>query len=169
MQYGLAVGANVVGVDTGAAKQAYLESLGARFVDFTQTSDVRGAVKALTDGGLGCHAVVVTSGHPAAFSQAGDLLRIGGTLCCVGIPPGDVTLSTLPVATIVIRGLRIVGNLVGSLAETLEAVEYVRQGKVKVHIEVRPFAAPTALPDAYRMLEAGDVPGRIVLEVARDG
>jgi alcohol dehydrogenase, propanol-preferring len=146
--------------------------LGAQFVDFSSVSDLVGAVRAITcstdDGGDssnrtdgGCHAVIVTSGHPAAFTHAADLLRVGGTLCCVGIPPGEVKLST-PIASIVIRGLKIVGNLVGSLEETLEAVEYVRAGKVRVHVEVRPFEE---LVEVFARLEKGDVPGRIVLEV----
>jgi hypothetical protein len=195
VQYGLAQGANVIGVDAGEAKKRFVEGLGARFVDFSRTADLVGAVRDVVfnaaaaaagdDGGGekreqqqqqqqggvtaaarsdgGCHAVVVTSGHPAAFTHAAELLRVGGTLCCVGIPPGEVRLST-PIASIVIRGLKIVGNLVGSLAETLEAVEYVRSGQVQVHVEVRPFEE---LVEAYAALESGDVPGRVVLEVAR--
>ena len=79
----------------------------------------------------------------------------------VGIPPGDIHLRT-PIATIVIKGLRIFGNLVGSMKETLESVELVRTGKVKPHVEVRTFRE---LPKIYDMLEKGDIPGRIVLEV----
>lgn len=79
----------------------------------------------------------------------------------VGIPPGDLALKT-PIATIVIKGLRIFGNLVGSMRETLESVELVRSGKVKPHVEVRKFRE---LPEIYEMLEKGDIPGRIVLEL----
>lgn len=89
------------------------------------------------------------------------MIRIGGSLCMVGIPPGDVHLDT-PIATIVIKGLKIQGNLVGSLKETLEAVELVRVGKVKPHVQVRPFRD---LPEVYEMLEKGDIPGRIVLQL----
>lgn len=79
----------------------------------------------------------------------------------VGIPPGDVHLD-IPVAAIVIKGLRIQGNLVGSLKETLEAVEFVRSGSVKPHVKVRPFRD---LPEVYELLEKGDVPGRVVLQL----
>ena len=105
--------------------------------------------------------MVVTSGHPLAFTGLADMTRIGGSICCVGIPPGSVHLDTA-VAALVIKGLSIRGNLVGSLQETLEAVEYVRNGKVKPHVKVRPFRD---LPKVYEMLEKGDVPGRIVLEL----
>jgi alcohol dehydrogenase, propanol-preferring len=156
------MGAKVLGVDTGKAKQDFIEGFGAKFLDFAKTKDLVGDVKAITGGGA--HAAVVTSGHPQAFNSAADMLRIGGTLCCVGIPPGDVSLDT-PIAAIVIKGLRIIGNLVGSMKETLEAVDFVRSGKVKPHAKIREFKD---LPEAYEMLEKGDIPGRIVLRISKD-
>ena len=90
------------------------------------------------------------------------MLRKGGTLCCIGIPPPDVYLTT-PISTIIIKGLKVVGNLVGSMEETLEAVELVRNGSVNPRVEVRPFED---LPQVYEMLEKGDILGRVVLQVA---
>jgi propanol-preferring alcohol dehydrogenase len=153
------MGAKVLGIDTGNAKREFIEGFGAKFLDFAQTKDLVGDVLKITGGGA--HAAVVTSGHPQAFNSAADMLRIGGALCCVGIPPGDVSLDT-PIAAIVIKGLRITGNLVGSMKETLEAVELVRNGNVKPHVEVREFRD---LPEVYEMLEKGDIPGRIVLRI----
>lgn len=82
----------------------------------------------------------------------------------MGIPPGDVRLDT-PIATLVIKGIKIQGNLVGSLKEALEAVEYVRTGKVKPHVEIHQFKE---LPKVYEMLEKGDIPGRIVLQIGKE-
>lgn len=149
----------MLGVDAGAEKQRFVESLGARFVDFTKCQDLAAEIRDITGGGT--HAVVVTSGHPRAFQSLADMIRVGGSLCMVGIPPGDVHLD-IPIATIVIKGLRIRGNLVGSLKETFEAVELVRNGQVKPHVQVRPFQD---LPEVYQLLEKGDVPGRIVLQL----
>ena len=153
------MGANVLGIDAGDSKKQFIESIGAQYLDFTKSSDLVADVNSTTKGGA--HAAIVTSGHPAAFNHAADVVRIGGALCMVGIPPGDVHLQT-PIAAIVIKGLRIFGNLVGSMKETLESVELVREGKVKPHVEVRTFRE---LPEIYGMLEKGDIPGRIVLEV----
>lgn len=160
VQYGLALGAKVLGIDAGASKQKFVESLGARFLDFTSCKDLVDEVRRITGAG-GAHAVVITSGHPRAFDNVGDMVRTGGSISMVGIPPGDVKLD-IPVATIIIRGLKVQGNLVGSLKETLEAVELVRVGKVKPHVQVRPFLD---LPQVYEMLEKGDIPGRIVLQL----
>ena len=95
------------------------------------------------------------------FSTACQSLCIGGTLSCIGIPPGKVFLET-PISSIVIKGLYITGNLVGSLKECLEAVELVRRGVVKPKISVRPFKE---LENVYEELERGDVAGRIVLKI----
>lgn len=147
-------------MDTGPVKQKFVESLGGHFIDFAKSPDIVAEVMSITDGGA--HAAIVGSGSPKAFSGAVDMLRIGGTLCCIGIPPGDVYLTT-PIATIIIKGLRIVGNLVGSLTETLEAVELVRNGSVKPHVEVCDFEQ---LPQVYEMLERGDILGRVALKVS---
>lgn len=113
----------------------------------------------ITDGGA--HAVIVAVGNPKGFAQAADMLRVGGTLSCIGIPPGRAYIET-PISSIVIKGLSVTGNLVGSLKECLEAVEMVRRGVVKPKISVRPFRE---LQIVYEELEKGDVAGRIVLKV----
>ena len=120
------------------------------------------AVREIT--GLGAHGVVCTAGSPSAYMTAADLLRINGTLACVGIPPGAPHLET-PISTIVIKGLRIVGSLVGSLGDTLEAVELTRLGLVTPNVEVRPFRD---LPKVYEELERDAIVGRVVLKIAED-
>ena len=162
VQYGLANGARVIGVDSGEEKRRLITGWGAQFVDFRKTPDVVAEVQRLTNGGA--HAVVVTAGHSAAFAQAASMLRVGGSMCCVGIPPGGGHIETT-IAEIVIKGLKIKGNLVGSLKECLEAVELVRVGLVKPKIYVRPFRD---LPAVYEKLEKGDIAGRVVLKIGED-
>ena len=70
-----------------------------------------------------------------------------------------------PVSEIVIKGLKIKGNLVGSLGECMEAMELVRKGKVKPKVFVRKFEE---LPKVYEELERGDIAGRVVLRVGDD-
>ncbi|KAJ5173116.1 Polyketide synthase enoylreductase [Penicillium capsulatum] len=161
VQYARAQGALVIGVDTGPGKRNFVLGLGAHeFIDFATKDPVK-RVQELT--GLGAHAVVVTAGSAKAFAHACDMLRVGGSLSCVGIPPGKPCLET-PICTIVIKGLRITGNLVGSLKECMEAVDLVRRGVVTPVINVRPFRD---LPRVYEEMEKGDIAGRIVLQVAQ--
>ncbi|GAB7349435.1 hypothetical protein MBLNU459_g8543t1 [Dothideomycetes sp. NU459] len=162
VQYGLVHGARVIGIDTGRAKRDYVSSLGATFVDFARTEDVVADVLAMTSGGA--HAVIVTAGSPKAFAAAADMLRVKGTMCVCGIPPGGGHISTT-VAAIAIKGLKIKGNLVGSLKECLAAVDLVRTGKITPRVFERPFKD---LPRVYEELEKGDVVGRIVLKIGDD-
>lgn len=159
VQYARAQGALVIGVDTGPGKTDFVRGVGAQvFIDFA-TEDPIKRVQEIT--GLGAHAVVVTAGNAKAFAHACEMLRVGGTLSCVGIPPGRPYLET-PICTIVIKGLRITGNLVGSLKECMEAVDLVRRGVVKPVVKVRPFKD---LPQIYEEMEKGEIAGRIVLQL----
>jgi alcohol dehydrogenase, propanol-preferring len=162
VQYGVAHGARVIGVDSGEQKRELVTSFGAQFIDFREVKDVIAEVTKITNGGA--DAVVVAAGHSAAFAQAASMLRIGGTMCCIGIPPGGGKIET-PVSEIVIKGLTIRGNLVGNLKECLEAVELVRSGLVKPKVYVRPFRD---LPAVYEELEKGDIAGRVVLKIGDD-
>jgi propanol-preferring alcohol dehydrogenase len=165
VQYARCFGATVIAIDTGVTKADYLLANGAaHFVDFATTPDVVSAVKALTPESLGAHAVVVTAASARAFEQAGEMLRPGGALCLCGIPAGEAYLKT-PVAGIVIKGLRIFGNLTGSLKECMDAVELVRVGKVVPRVEVRAFEE---LENVYVRMEKGDILGRVVLRIAKD-
>lgn len=112
----------------------------------------------------GAKAAIVATANAKAFAQGAGMLKVGGTLSCVGIPPGKSFIET-PISTIVIKGLRITGNLVGSLKECLEAVDLVRLGFVKPKVSIRNF---TELPAVYAELERGDVAGRIVLKIAKE-
>lgn len=153
----------VIGVDGGATKGDFVKEIGANeYIDFTVTPNLIEKVHELTSGGA--NAVIVTAASVKAFQQAADMLKVGGTLSCVGIPAEKGYLLT-PISSIVIKGLHITGNLVGSLKECLEAVDLVRRGVVKPKISIRPFED---LPKIYDELEKGDVSGRMVLKIAKD-
>lgn len=111
VQYGLLRTPFVVGIDSGEKKGELVRGFGAEFVDFKTTPDLRAAIDGLTDG-RGADAVIVAAGSSAAFATAAAFLGVEGVLCCIGIPPGGGRLLT-PVSEIVIKGLRIKGNLVG--------------------------------------------------------
>ena len=163
MQYARAIGARVLGIDSGNKKRERVLAAGAeRFLDFREVADPIAAATQLTEGGA--HGVVVTTGNSKAYAQAAEMLRVGGTLSCVGIPPDRAFFQT-PVATFVIKGLKVSGNLVGSMKENLEALDFVRRGIVKPYVVVRPFKD---LPKVYEELENDQVAGRVVLKVAED-
>ena len=163
VQYVRAFGGRVIAVDAGAGKRGFVEALGAEaYVDVAASKDVVADVKSLT--GTGAHGVVVTAGSSKAYWTAAEMLGIGGVLSCCGIPPDQALIGT-SAGVIAIKGLRVAGNLIGSLKECHDAVEFVRRGDVKPHVVVRDFEE---LPKIYEQLEKGEIQGRVVLKVAKD-
>lgn len=81
----MAQGAIVYGVDGGAEKGEFLKQYGIHgYIDFTTTPDVVAKVKELTNGGA--DAAIVVANNQKAYAQAAEMLTIGGTLNCVGLP-----------------------------------------------------------------------------------
>jgi D-arabinose 1-dehydrogenase-like Zn-dependent alcohol dehydrogenase len=92
----------------------------------------------------------------AAFGLS--LLRKGGRMFVVGLFGGSIAL---PLATLPIRAISIIGVFTGSLPEFQELMTLAREGKIKpAPIETRPLeAAQQSLDD----LRAGRVKGRVAL------
>lgn len=162
VQYAKAQGALVIAIDSGTEKRGFILRFGVQeFIDFALTDPAK-RVQKIT--GHGAHAVVVTTGNAKAFARACHMVRVGGTLSCVGIPYGGPFLET-PVNTIIIKGLKVTGNLVVSMRECMEAVDLVRYGLVKPAISIRPFRE---LPQVFEEMEKGDINGRVVLQVSEE-
>nr|VWO94502.1 Alcohol dehydrogenase 1 [Ganoderma boninense] len=160
VQYAVAMGLRVVAIDTGAEKKKLAMSLGAeKWVDFRETKDLVKDVIAATDG-LGAHAAVVTAATGAAYAQAVDYLRMGGTLMVVGLP-AKANLSA-DIFFTVIKSINILGSYVGTRQDAREAIELAARGKVKCHYSLRPLSE---LAQTYEALEQGKIAGRIVLNM----
>ena len=163
-QYAKAAGLRVIGVDAGSSKKDFVMSCGAEaYIDITVTPDPVPEVQRIT-GHAGADGVIIAAGSPAAYKRSAEMLRAGGTMSCCGIAPDMAKMET-PTATIVIKNLKIVGNLIGSAKEALDAVDFVRRGVVKPKVQVRKFSE---LPQIYEELEKGQIEGRVVLKVATD-
>lgn len=80
----------IIGIDHGS-KEKLVKDCGAEvFLDITKFDDktLPEEVKKVT-GGFGASAVIVCTASNAAYAQALNFLRFGGTLVCVGMPEGD--------------------------------------------------------------------------------
>ncbi|EMD35531.1 hypothetical protein CERSUDRAFT_85490 [Gelatoporia subvermispora B] len=160
VQYAVAMGLRVVAIDTGAEKKNLCTKLGAEaWVDFKETKDLVGDIKAAT-GGKGAHAAVVTAATGAAYAQAIDYLRPGGTLMVVGLP-AQAKLSA-DIFFTVIKSINIVGSYVGNRQDAREALDIAARGKVKCFFESKPLSA---LSEVYEGLEQGKIVGRVVLNM----
>ncbi|KAH9939548.1 GroES-like protein [Amylocystis lapponica] len=139
VQYAVAMGLRVLAIDTGAEKQALCTKLGAeRWIDFAQTRDLVADIKAAT-GGLGPHAAVVTAATGAAYAQAIDYLRPGGTLMVVGLP-ARATLDA-DIFFTVTKSISILGSYVGNRQDAREALDIAARGRVKCSYALKPLSA----------------------------
>ncbi|KAJ8502248.1 hypothetical protein ONZ51_g71 [Trametes cubensis] len=160
VQYAVAMGLRVVAVDTGAEKKELCMKLGAeKWVDFKETKDLVKDIVEATDG-LGAHAAVVTAATGAAYAQAIDYLRMGGTLMVVGLP-ARASLSA-DIFFTVTKSITIVGSYVGNRQDAREALDIAARGKVKCYYQLKPLSA---LAETYEGLAEGKVVGRVVLNM----
>ena len=98
-------------LDTGAEKRDLVLGLGAeKWIDFRETKDLVKDIREAT-GGAGPHTTVITATSPAAYEQAIDYLRPGGTMMVVSLPAkGKLSCDIFFTVT---KGITIHGSYVG--------------------------------------------------------
>jgi S-(hydroxymethyl)glutathione dehydrogenase / alcohol dehydrogenase len=102
----------IIAIDLAPAKLTAAEAFGATHVVDSSREDPAGAVGALT-GGRGVDCAVVAAGATAAVDSALGLVRRGGTVVIVGMPPAGATVE-LDTAGLAHDGIRILGSKLGS-------------------------------------------------------
>lgn len=158
VQYAKAMGLHVAALDVTEDKLALARSLGADVAVNAKSADAAQQIVKQTGGGA--HGVLVTAVSPAAFAQALRMVRRKGTVSLVGLPPGDFPT---PIFDVVLKRITVRGSIVGTRADLAEAIGFAAEGRVRAHVH------PARLDDINRVLSdlrAGNVEGRIVLDVA---
>lgn len=159
IQYAVAMGLNVIAVDTGAEKKALSLDLGAtHFIDFIREQPEE-KIRSLL--GNGVHATVCTAVSKAGFESAYRSVRRGGTCVLVGLPPEEMPI---PIFDTVLNGVSVVGSIVGTRKDLQECLEFAARGKVKAIIQKRTLEEINAIFDE---MEKGDIAGRVVMELAQ--
>jgi propanol-preferring alcohol dehydrogenase len=156
VQYATAMGYRVIAVDISNDKLDLARALGAEITLNARRVDPADEVQRLIGG---AHGALVTAVSPVAFSQAIGMLRRGGTVSLVGLPPGSFQT---PIFDVVLKRLTIRGSIVGTRADLTEALAFAARGKVRATFETHPL---DAINDVFVRLETGDVNGRVVLQV----
>ena len=155
VQYAKAMGLNVVAVDVDDAKLELAKRLGASLGVNARKADPAAFVKNEVDGAQG---VLVTAVSPKAFEQAMGMLRRGGTVSLVGLPPGDFPLS---IFNTVLNGITVRGSIVGTRLDLQEALDFAGQGKVKATVASERLES---INDIFSRMRAGDIQGRVVID-----
>lgn len=133
VQYAHLVGAEVIAVDIQPDKLELARELGAdHVVDATQTDPV----KAIADLG-GADVAVALAVTPQAFEQAFASLRRGGRLVCVALPPELAGPMRLPIFETVLKGIRVIGSIVGTREDLAQVFRLHALGRTRVVAEPR--------------------------------
>ncbi len=156
VQYAKAFGVRVVAVDRGSDKVSFCDSLGADItVDSDELSE-KEFLKVIHDKTGGVHAAIALAPCLKSMELAVQTLRPTGTLVLVGLPPGYISISPFD---IIMKGLHIVGSLVGTRADLKAALEIAARGEIVCRTHVEPMSNQK---EAIRKLRASQYEGRVV-------
>jgi alcohol dehydrogenase, propanol-preferring len=156
LQYARIAGGYTVAIDVDDAKLDLAKRLGADQVIHAGRQDVVGEMRALG----GADAIVTTAATPEPLSAAFASLRPAGRLVLVGLPADNV--FPLPIFETVLRGIKVVGSLVGTREDLAEVFELHAQGRTRVELETRELGQ---VNECFREVLAGSVPARLVFDM----
>jgi propanol-preferring alcohol dehydrogenase len=155
LQFGQALGAEVLAVDISEEKLTLARSLGA---STTINAGDKDAIKELRNRG-GVHRSLVTSAARAAYDTAFYCLRPTGTLLVVGLPADPICFPPILMAA---GEIRIQASTVGTRQDLREVLAMAAAGKVRCQVAARPLADAN---EALNELRRGEVSGRLVLDL----
>lgn len=160
IQLAKAMGIRVIGIDTGEGKRHLCIRLGCEaFVDFSTTSDLVEEVRHISNGD-GVDGVFVTATSKAAYAVAPKMTNIGGRVMCVGMPASGTAFAGDDPMFLILRNIKIIGTLTGTLKDTDDALAFAARGLLKPVYECYSI---NQLPEAVERLRSGKVAGRCVI------
>lgn len=155
VKFAVALGAEVTVLSTSPKKEADAQKLGAHgFVvtkDATQTDKVKATFDFILD--------TVSAAHDFDFYLS--LLKVDGTLICVGVPPEGIHVNGT--FSLLAGRKSIVGSACGSLKETQEMLDFCAEHNIVADIELIDIKDIHA---AYERMERGDIRYRFVIDMA---
>jgi propanol-preferring alcohol dehydrogenase len=157
IQYARLMGAQVIAVDVEKSKLDLALELGADHVVNAREVDPVAAIQALG----GADVAIALAVHPSAFQQAFTSLNRGGRLVCVALPPENEGTMQVPIFDTVLKGISIIGSIVGTRQDLAEVFDLHAAGRTKVIAVARKLDAVNTSIDEVL---AGTVPARIVFE-----
>jgi len=154
-QYAQIFGGQTVAVDVTDEKLQLAVVLGAADVVNAATTDPVAAIGAL--GGI--DVAVVLAADARVLEQAHACLRRGGRLVLVSLPKDNA--MRLPIFETVLKGITVVGSIVGTRDDLAEVFALHAAGRTKVIYEVRKL---DEINNAIADVLASRVPARLVLQ-----
>lgn len=160
LQVARAAGALTVGMDVSQRSLEAARELGLDVWD-NGDPDVVARLMSATDG-EGVDVVIDCVGHEATIAQAEKMVRAGGRIVAVGY--ALTSDFRVPSTRFVLEEVELVGSRYVGMDELQRAIRLVADGRVQMVIDqVRPLEE---VNEVMASLEAGEVVGRAVLDVA---
>ncbi len=156
VQYAHIAGATVAAIDIIDAKLQVAKNLGASYTVNSSRQDPATELQALG----GADVAIVLAASPKAYEQAFGCLRPNGTLVGVGLP-ADNTMH-LPIFETVLRGIKIVGSLVGTRVDLKETFALHADGRTEVVRETRRLEQ---VNESIDEVVRGEIEARIVFDL----
>jgi propanol-preferring alcohol dehydrogenase len=156
LQYAHIAGATVAAVDVVDAKLDVAKRLGAAYAFNSTRQDPVEELQALG----GADVAIVLAATPRAYEQAFACLRPNGTLVGVGLPADNI--MRLPIFETVLRGIKVVGSLVGTRVDLAETFELHADGRTEIVRETRRLEQ---VNEAMGEVERGEVEARLVFDL----
>ena len=156
LQYARIAGTSVVAVDLVDSKLEMARRLGAEHTVNALTDDPVERIQALG----GADVAVALAVSPIAFEQAFRSLRRGGTLVFVALPADNY--MRLPIFETVLRGITVVGSIVGTRVDLAETFQLHAEGRTQIIRETRRL---DQVNDAFEEIEKGVVDARLVFDL----
>ena len=131
VQYAGIAGATVAAVDVIDAKLDMAKRLGAAYAFNGDRCDPAEEIQSLG----GADVAIVLAASPRAYEQAFASLRPNGTLVGVALPADNI--MRLPIFETVLKGIKVVGSLVGTRVDLAETFELHADGRTQIVRETR--------------------------------
>jgi len=149
-----AMGAEVTMLSTSASKQADAKRLGA--TEFALTRDAHTFTKLAGQFDL----LIDTVSAQHDYNAYLGLLRPYGTMVCVGAPPAPSLFSAF---SLIMGNKKLVGSLIGGIAETQETLDFCGQHNIVADVEV---ISASQINEAYERTLKSDVRYRFSIDAS---
>ncbi|AJC93678.1 zinc-dependent alcohol dehydrogenase [Campylobacter volucris] len=106
--------------------------------------------------------IISTIPTPYDISAYMKLLKIGGELCIVGLPPHDISPKISANEFVFNANKKIYGSLIGGIKETQEMLDFSIKNEIYPEIEL---IKPEQIDEAYKKLTNGEAKFRYVIDM----
>ncbi|KAJ5114115.1 alcohol dehydrogenase [Penicillium angulare] len=162
------MGYRMIAVDYGHKSEFAIQCGAELYFDVKNHKSNAELVKAIKDaspGGFGATAVVVCTASNDAYAAGFEMLKLSGTLVCVGVPEGkQVPIATVDPASIISKEARVVGSLVGNREDAIATLDLAARGVINTRFRIEPMSNSSKV---FEEMENMKLQGRVVLDLTQ--